>query len=118
MLPIGLWGLREGPGGAGEWCPWCWSRQWVAASTSRAATEEEKRLSERGRKKKSEECYPCSDLANGSFDSGLGRVKFESNKVRVTQLLFGSGSVSVQVKFGLIEFDFGSVWVRVEFGLG
>ena len=38
---------------------------------------------------------PWVDLANGSFRSGSGRVKFESGKVRVTQILFrfefGSG---------------------------
>ena len=47
------------------------------------------------------------------FGLSLGRVKFGSLK-----FCSSSGSGSVRVKFGLIEFGFGSISARVEFGLG
>ena len=48
------------------------------------------------------------DLANGSFGSGSGQVKFGSGKVRVTQILFGFGLSSVRVDRIWFQFGFDS----------
>jgi len=62
------------------------------------------------------------EVANGSFGSGTGWMKFGSGQFRVKSIWvgygFGSGKVRVRIYFGSIMSGSGTGSVRLKFGSG